>query len=60
MALDSRSLPNVQCVRDYPHAPHSHINEGPGGGCGLPEWCPGMAISPAAFRPGRLREAPDA
>lgn len=43
---DARRWPHQQCVRTEPHDGHTHVNEGPRGGCGLPEWCPGITVSP--------------
>lgn len=37
-----RDLPWQQCTNAEPHEGHSHVNGGPNGGCGLPEWCNGV------------------
>jgi hypothetical protein len=42
---DAHIFPHVRCRRLEAHDPHTHINEGPNGGCGLPEWCDGQDLS---------------
>ena len=43
MTTDPFTLPHQQCATAEPHVGHRHVNGGPRGGCGLPEWCSGVA-----------------
>lgn len=47
-ASDARCLTQVHCWRMEAHASHRHVNEGPRGGCGLPEWCDGTRVTSPA------------
>jgi hypothetical protein len=40
-----RNHPERACFRAEPHPWHTHINESPQGGCGLPEFCAGVPAS---------------
>jgi hypothetical protein len=42
-----QGYPERACFRTEPHPWHTHVNESPQGGCGLPEFCPG-APEPAS------------